>query len=26
MGTYDIPAVMNYILTKTGRAKLSYIG
>ncbi len=26
MGTFDIPSVVNYILTKTGRAKLSYIG
>ena len=26
MGKYDIPAVLNYILAKTGRVKLIYIG
>ena len=26
MGKYDIPAVLNYILAKTGRDKLIYIG
>ncbi len=26
MGKYDIPAEINYILAKTGRSKLSYIG
>lgn len=26
MGKYDIPAVINYILNKTGRTKLSYVG
>lgn len=26
MGKYDIPAVLNFILAKTGREKLIYIG
>ena len=26
MGKYDIPAVINYVLTKTGRSTMSYIG
>ena len=26
MGQYDIPAVINYILVRTGREKLVYIG
>jgi lysosomal acid lipase/cholesteryl ester hydrolase len=26
MGKYDIPAVISYILAKTGRDKLIYIG
>lgn len=26
MGKYDIPAVINYVLTTTGQSSLSYIG
>jgi len=26
MGEYDIPAVINYVLSKTGRSSLSYVG
>ena len=26
MGKYDIPAVINYVLAKTGRSTMSYIG
>ncbi|KAK4020799.1 hypothetical protein OUZ56_002745 [Daphnia magna] len=26
IGNYDIPSMMNYILTETGQSKLSYIG
>lgn len=26
MGKYDIPAVINYVLAKTGRTKLIFIG
>lgn len=26
MGIFDIPSEINYILAKTGKAKLSYIG
>ncbi len=26
MGKYDIPAVINYVLTKAGQSTLSYIG
>jgi hypothetical protein len=26
MGNYDIPAVINYVLAKTGRSTMSYVG
>ena len=26
MGNYDIPSVINYVLAKTGRSTMSYVG